>query len=86
LLSIQKIEDSFLSVIGMKTCGYFLQNPLGVTIFDVPDIEDGRNFGIGSDIEDGRNIGNGSDLENLRLLSSFQNPSTCVSVVNLFLF
>nr|YP_009490543.1 protochlorophyllide reductase subunit N [Cibotium barometz]AWH62761.1 protochlorophyllide reductase subunit N [Cibotium barometz]WHE37975.1 protochlorophyllide reductase subunit N [Cibotium barometz]WHE38062.1 protochlorophyllide reductase subunit N [Cibotium barometz]WHE38150.1 protochlorophyllide reductase subunit N [Cibotium barometz]WHE38759.1 protochlorophyllide reductase subunit N [Cibotium barometz] len=32
----QKIEDSFFLVIGTKTCGYFLQNALGVTIFAEP--------------------------------------------------
>ena len=29
----QKIEDSFFLVIGTKTCGYFLQNAMGVMIF-----------------------------------------------------
>jgi light-independent protochlorophyllide reductase subunit N len=28
----QKIEDSFFLVIGTKTCGYFLQNAMGVMI------------------------------------------------------
>ena len=32
----QKIEDSFFLVIGTKTCGYFLQNALGVMIFADP--------------------------------------------------
>nr|WDA98850.1 photochlorophyllide reductase subunit ChlN [Sciadococcus taiwanensis] len=32
----QKIEDSFFLVIGTKTCGYFLQNALGVMIFTEP--------------------------------------------------
>ena len=32
----QKIEDSFFLVIGTKTCGYFLQNALGVMIFAQP--------------------------------------------------
>nr|YP_010216209.1 photochlorophyllide reductase subunit N [Pteris multifida]UBR42942.1 photochlorophyllide reductase subunit N [Pteris multifida] len=32
----QKIEDSFFLVVGTKTCGYFLQNALGVTIFAEP--------------------------------------------------
>jgi light-independent protochlorophyllide reductase subunit N len=32
----QKIEDSFFLVIGTKTCGYFLQNALGVMIFPEP--------------------------------------------------
>nr|YP_009694831.1 photochlorophyllide reductase subunit N [Ephedra sinica]YP_009694837.1 photochlorophyllide reductase subunit N [Ephedra sinica]YP_010207377.1 ChlN [Ephedra przewalskii]YP_010207383.1 ChlN [Ephedra przewalskii]YP_010452555.1 photochlorophyllide reductase subunit N [Ephedra distachya]YP_010453089.1 photochlorophyllide reductase subunit N [Ephedra lomatolepis]YP_010453223.1 photochlorophyllide reductase subunit N [Ephedra milleri]YP_010453625.1 photochlorophyllide reductase subunit N [Ephedr len=31
-----KIEDSFFLVIGTKTCGYFLQNALGVMIFAEP--------------------------------------------------
>jgi light-independent protochlorophyllide reductase subunit N len=32
----QKIEDSFFLVIGTKTCGYFLQNAMGVMIFSEP--------------------------------------------------
>nr|YP_009948642.1 protochlorophyllide reductase subunit N [Sphaeropteris brunoniana]YP_010395740.1 protochlorophyllide reductase ChlN subunit [Cyathea lepifera]QKV46621.1 protochlorophyllide reductase subunit N [Cyathea lepifera]QOH97823.1 protochlorophyllide reductase subunit N [Sphaeropteris brunoniana]UQJ73815.1 protochlorophyllide reductase ChlN subunit [Cyathea lepifera] len=32
----QKIEDSFFSVVGTKTCGYFLQNAPGVTILAEP--------------------------------------------------
>ena len=32
----QKIEDSFFLVIGTKTCGYFLQNAMGVMIFADP--------------------------------------------------
>lgn len=32
----QKVEDSFFLVIGTKTCGYFLQNSLGVMIFAEP--------------------------------------------------
>ena len=32
----QKIEDSFFLVVGTKTCGYFLQNTLGVMIFAEP--------------------------------------------------
>ena len=32
----KKIEDSFFLVIGTKTCGYFLQNALGVMIFAEP--------------------------------------------------
>ncbi|MCS6781582.1 MAG: ferredoxin:protochlorophyllide reductase (ATP-dependent) subunit N [Gloeomargarita sp. SKYBB_i_bin120] len=31
-----KIEDSFFLVIGTKTCGYFLQNALGVMVFAEP--------------------------------------------------
>ena len=34
----QKIEDSFFLVIGTKTCGYFLQNALGVMVFAEPRI------------------------------------------------
>ena len=33
---IKKIEDSFFLVVGTKTCGYFLQNALGVMIFAEP--------------------------------------------------
>lgn len=32
----QKIQDSFFLVIGTKTCGYFLQNAMGVMIFAEP--------------------------------------------------
>lgn len=32
----QRVEDSFFLVIGTKTCGYFLQNALGVMIFAEP--------------------------------------------------
>jgi light-independent protochlorophyllide reductase subunit N len=32
----QKIEDSFFLVVGTKTCGFFLQNALGVMIFAEP--------------------------------------------------
>lgn len=32
----QKIQDSFFLVIGTKTCGFFLQNALGVMIFAEP--------------------------------------------------
>jgi light-independent protochlorophyllide reductase subunit N len=32
----QKIEDIFFLVVGTKTCGYFLQNALGVMIFAEP--------------------------------------------------
>ncbi|NJK62709.1 MAG: ferredoxin:protochlorophyllide reductase (ATP-dependent) subunit N [Synechococcaceae cyanobacterium SM2_3_1] len=32
----QKIEDSFFLVVGTKTCGYFLQNSMGVMIFAEP--------------------------------------------------
>ena len=45
----QKIEDSFFLVIGTKTCGYFLQNALGVMIFAEPryamaELEEGDIF------------------------------------------
>jgi light-independent protochlorophyllide reductase subunit N len=32
----QKIQDSFFLVVGTKTCGYFLQNAMGVMIFAEP--------------------------------------------------
>lgn len=32
----QRVEDSFFLVIGTKTCGYFLQNAMGVMIFAEP--------------------------------------------------
>jgi light-independent protochlorophyllide reductase subunit N len=32
----QNIEDDLFLVVGIKTCGYFLQNSLGVMIFAKP--------------------------------------------------
>jgi light-independent protochlorophyllide reductase subunit N len=45
----QKIDDSFFLVIGTKTCGYFLQNALGVMIFAEPryamaELEEGDSW------------------------------------------
>lgn len=46
----QNIEDSFFLVIGTKTCGYFLQNAMGVMIFAEPryamaELEEGDILG-----------------------------------------
>nr|YP_011007623.1 Light-independent protochlorophyllide reductase subunit N [Syringoderma abyssicola]WAM65052.1 Light-independent protochlorophyllide reductase subunit N [Syringoderma abyssicola] len=53
----QKIEDSFFLVIGTKTCGYFLQNALGVMIFAEPryamaELEEGDISAQLSDFEE----------------------------------
>jgi light-independent protochlorophyllide reductase subunit N len=53
----QKIEDSFFLVIGTKTCGYFLQNALGVMIFAEPryamaELEEGDITAKLSDFEE----------------------------------
>jgi len=53
----QKIEDSFFLVIGTKTCGYFLQNAMGVMIFSEPryamaELEEGDTSAKLSDYEE----------------------------------
>nr|YP_009455794.1 photochlorophyllide reductase subunit N [Dictyopteris divaricata]YP_010205300.1 photochlorophyllide reductase subunit N [Grateloupia livida]AQZ25011.1 photochlorophyllide reductase subunit N [Dictyopteris divaricata]UAV85869.1 photochlorophyllide reductase subunit N [Grateloupia livida] len=53
----QKIQDSFFLVIGTKTCGYFLQNALGVMIFAEPryamaELEEGDISAQLSDFEE----------------------------------
>ena len=60
----QKIEDSFFLVIGTKTCGYFLQNALGVMIFagtGVVGIMLGENYlnysPLRADPGDGQHLG-----------------------------
>nr|ATL58800.1 protochlorophyllide reductase ChlN subunit [Salvinia cucullata] len=71
----QKIEDSFFSVIGTKTCGYFLQNALGVMIFAEPryataELEEGD---ISAQLNDQK------ELERLCLqIKRDRNPSVIV--------
>ena len=68
----QKIEDSFFLVIGTKTCGYFLQNAMGVMIFSEP------RYAM-AELEEGDISAKLSDYEELkRLCSQIQkdrNPS-----------
>nr|UTS56955.1 protochlorophyllide reductase subunit N [Schizaea tenella]UTS56987.1 protochlorophyllide reductase subunit N [Schizaea tenella] len=57
----QKIEDSFFLVIGTKTCGYFSQNALGVTIFAEPryamaELEEGDISAQLNDYEESKEI------------------------------
>jgi len=57
----QKIEDSFFLVIGTKTCGYFLQNALGVMIFAEPryamaELEEGDISAQLSDYEERKRL------------------------------
>nr|YP_010444789.1 protochlorophyllide reductase subunit N [Schizaea fistulosa]UTJ90237.1 protochlorophyllide reductase subunit N [Schizaea fistulosa] len=57
----QKIEDSFFLVIGTKTCGYFLQNALGVMIFAEPryamaELEEGDISAQLNDYEESKKI------------------------------
>nr|NP_683847.1 photochlorophyllide reductase subunit N [Chaetosphaeridium globosum]NP_683862.1 photochlorophyllide reductase subunit N [Chaetosphaeridium globosum]Q8LW53.1 RecName: Full=Light-independent protochlorophyllide reductase subunit N; Short=DPOR subunit N; Short=LI-POR subunit N [Chaetosphaeridium globosum]AAM96510.1 ChlN subunit of protochlorophyllide reductase [Chaetosphaeridium globosum]AAM96590.1 ChlN subunit of protochlorophyllide reductase [Chaetosphaeridium globosum] len=57
----QKIEDSFFLVVGTKTCGYFLQNALGVMIFAEPryamaELEEGDISAQLNDYQELKNI------------------------------
>nr|BDA97405.1 ligh-independent protochlorophyllide [Cryptomonas sp. NIES-345]BDA98366.1 ligh-independent protochlorophyllide [Cryptomonas sp. NIES-1327] len=57
----QKIQDSFFLVIGTKTCGYFLQNAMGVMIFSEPryamaELEEGDISAKLSDYEELKNL------------------------------
>ena len=57
----QKIQDSFFLVIGTKTCGYFLQNAMGVMIFAEPryamaELEEGDISAYLNDYEELKNI------------------------------
>jgi len=66
----QKIEDSFFLVIGTKTCGYFLQNAMGVMIFAEPryamaELEEGD---ISAQLNDYEELFFGSALVQLKLL------------------
>nr|YP_009549417.1 photochlorophyllide reductase subunit N [Scoliosorus ensiformis]AYW16566.1 photochlorophyllide reductase subunit N [Scoliosorus ensiformis] len=71
----QKIEDSFFLVVGTKTCGYFLQNALGVTIFAEPryamaELEEGD---ISAQLNDQK------ELERICLrIKNDRNPSVIV--------
>lgn len=71
----QKIEDSFFLVIGTKTCGYFLQNALGVMIFAEP------RYAM-AELEDGDIVGNLKDYIELKRLclqiKKDRNPSVIV--------
>nr|YP_009057888.1 ChlN subunit of protochlorophyllide reductase [Nephroselmis astigmatica]YP_009057905.1 ChlN subunit of protochlorophyllide reductase [Nephroselmis astigmatica]AID67668.1 ChlN subunit of protochlorophyllide reductase [Nephroselmis astigmatica]AID67749.1 ChlN subunit of protochlorophyllide reductase [Nephroselmis astigmatica] len=71
----QKIEDSFFLVIGTKTCGYFLQNALGVMIFAEP------RYAM-AELEEGDISAQINDYEELKRLSlqikQDRNPSVIV--------
>lgn len=68
----QKIEDSFFLVIGTKTCGYFLQNAMGVMIFSEP------RYAM-AELEEGDISAKLSDYEELKRLckqiKADRNPS-----------
>ena len=71
----QKIEDSFFLVIGTKTCGYFLQNAMGVMIFAEP------RYAM-AELEEGDISAQLNDYEELRRLCLYikqdRNPSVIV--------
>ena len=71
----QKIEDSFFLVVGTKTCGYFLQNALGVMIFAEP------RYAM-AELEEGDISAQLNDYQELRRLCSHikkdRNPSVIV--------
>ncbi len=71
----QKIEDSFFLVIGTKTCGYFLQNAMGVMIFAEP------RYAM-AELEEGDISAQLKDYEELRRLclqiKRDRNPSVIV--------
>nr|YP_636378.1 photochlorophyllide reductase subunit N [Staurastrum punctulatum]Q32RZ8.1 RecName: Full=Light-independent protochlorophyllide reductase subunit N; Short=DPOR subunit N; Short=LI-POR subunit N [Staurastrum punctulatum]AAX45693.1 ChlN subunit of protochlorophyllide reductase [Staurastrum punctulatum] len=71
----QKIEDSFFLVVGTKTCGYFLQNALGVMIFAEP------RYAM-AELEEGDISAQLNDYEELKRLCSQikkdRNPSVIV--------
>jgi light-independent protochlorophyllide reductase subunit N len=71
----QKIEDSFFLVIGTKTCGYFLQNAMGVMIFAEP------RYAM-AELEEGDISAQLNDYEELRRLCTQikkdRNPSVIV--------
>jgi light-independent protochlorophyllide reductase subunit N len=71
----QKIEDSFFLVIGTKTCGYFLQNAMGVMIFAEP------RYAM-AELEEGDISAQLNDYEELKRLCSQikrdRNPSVIV--------
>jgi light-independent protochlorophyllide reductase subunit N len=71
----QKIEDSFFLVVGTKTCGYFLQNALGVMIFAEP------RYAM-AELEEGDISAQFNDYEELKRLcfqiKQDRNPSVIV--------
>ncbi len=71
----QKIEDSFFLVIGTKTCGYFLQNAMGVMIFAEP------RYAM-AELEEGDISAKLNDYEELKRLcleiKNNRNPSVIV--------
>ena len=71
----QKIEDSFFLVVGTKTCGYFLQNAMGVMIFAEP------RYAM-AELEEGDISAKLNDYEELKRLCSQikrdRNPSVIV--------
>ena len=71
----QKISDSFFLVIGTKTCGYFLQNALGVMIFAEP------RYGM-AELEEGDISAQLHDFDELKRLclqiQQDRNPSVLV--------
>lgn len=71
----QKIEDSFFLVIGTKTCGYFLQNAMGVMIFAEP------RYAM-AELEEGDISAQLNDYEELKRLCAHikrdRNPSVIV--------
>ncbi|MGQ9836691.1 MAG: ferredoxin:protochlorophyllide reductase (ATP-dependent) subunit N [Cyanobacteriota bacterium] len=71
----QKIEDSFFLVVGTKTCGYFLQNAMGVMIFAEP------RYAM-AELEEGDISAQLSDYEELKRLclqiKRDRNPSVIV--------
>nr|YP_010589275.1 protochlorophyllide reductase ChlN subunit [Isoetes australis]WAB48034.1 protochlorophyllide reductase ChlN subunit [Isoetes australis] len=71
----QKIEDSFFLVVGTKTCGYFLQNALGVMIFAEP------RYAM-AELEEGDISAQLNDYEELKRLCSQiiknRNPSVII--------
>lgn len=73
----QKIEDSFFLVIGTKTCGYFLQNAMGVMIFAEP------RYAM-AELEEGDISAQLNDYEELRRLCEQvkrdRNPSVIVFI------
>ena len=73
----QKIEDSFFLVIGTKTCGYFLQNAMGVMIFAEP------RYAM-AELEEGDISAQLNDYEELKRLclqiKRDRNPSVIVCI------
>nr|YP_010188599.1 ChlN [Pseudanomodon attenuatus]QZJ47257.1 ChlN [Pseudanomodon attenuatus] len=71
----QKIEDSFFLVVGTKTCGYFLQNALGVMIFAEP------RYAM-AELEEGDISAQSNDYEELKRLclqiKKDRNPSVII--------